>query len=284
MQAIELRNVSFRYEGRKEKAVRNLNLKIKEGEFLLILGATGAGKSTLLRLLNGLIPHFYKGDFEGDVLVDGINTKEASVAELARHVGLVFQNPDNQLVALTVEREIAFGLENLGISREEMRERIERYLNILRIQHLKDKPLYNISGGEKHIVALASVLVMEPKYLVLDEPTSELDPYSSRTLIEVIKELHESGKTIIVTEHRAELIANVATRVVILKDGTVIKEGRPDELLFDLKLLKKCRIKPLRIVEVWNELNMRGVDWIKPTLDERIFLEKIVGGLIDRNK
>ena len=283
MQAIELKDVSFRYEGRQEKAVRNLNLRIEEGEFLLVLGSTGAGKSTLLRLLNGLIPHFYKGDFQGNVLVDGINTKEASVAELARHVGLVFQNPDNQLVALTVEREIAFGLENLGISRDEMRERVKRYLDVLKLDHLKEKPLYNISGGEKHLVALASVLVMEPKYLVLDEPTSELDPYSARALIEVIKRLHESGKTIVVAEHRAELLASVATRVVIMKEGVIVKEGRPEKVLFDLKLLKECRIKPLRIVEIWNELKKRGIDWIRPTLDEDVFLERISGGLIDRD-
>jgi len=261
MQAIELKDVSFRYEGRQEKAVRNLNLRIEEGEFLLVLGSTGAGKSTLLRLLNGLIPHFYKGDFQGDVLVDGINTKEASVAELARHVGLVFQNPD----------------------RDEMRERVKRYLDVLKLDHLKEKPLYNISGGEKHLVALASVLVMEPKYLVLDEPTSELDPYSARALIEVIKRLHESGKTIVVAEHRAELLASVATRVVIMKEGVIVKEGRPEKVLFDLKLLKECRIKPLRIVEIWNELKKRGIDWIRPTLDEDVFLERISGGLIDRD-
>jgi len=216
--------------------------------------------------------------------VDGINTREATVAELARHVGLVFQNPDNQLVALTVEREIAFGLENLGISRKEMKQRVKRYLNVLKLTHLKDKPIYSLSGGERHLIALASILVMEPKYIVLDEPTSELDPYSARALIEVIKSLHESGKTIIVTEHRAELLAGAATRVVVMKGGTIVKEGRPEEVLFDLKLLKECRIKPLRIVEVWNELKERGIDWIRPTLNENVFLERILGDPIDRDK
>ncbi len=282
MQVIEIQNVSFRYEGRQENAVRDLNLEFRDGEFVLILGATGAGKSTLLRLLNGLIPHFYKGEFKGRVIVDGIDTREASVAELARHVGLVFQNPDNQLVALTVEREIAFGLENLGVSREEMRKRVMSYLNTLKIAHLKDRPLYNISGGEKHLVALASVLVMEPKFLVLDEPTSELDPYNSQVLINLIKDLHDRGKTIIIAEHRAELLAKFATRVVIMKEGMIAKDGSPNELLYDIKLLKDCRIKPPRTAEIWNELKKRDIDWIKPTLDENLFLERISGGFIDR--
>jgi energy-coupling factor transporter ATP-binding protein EcfA2 len=284
MQFIELQEVSFRYEGRHENAVTDLSLRVREGEFVLILGGTGAGKSTLLRLLNGLIPHFYKGEFKGKVVVNGIDTRDASVAELARHVGLVFQNPENQLVALTVEREIAFGLENLGVPRAEMRKKVLHYLNTLGITHLKDRPLYNISGGEKHLVTLASVLVMEPSFLVLDEPTSELDPYNSRVLARVIKGLHEDGRTIIVAEHRAEVFAGFATRVVAMKEGRIIRDGLPEEVLFDIELLRECRIKPLRTAEIWNELKKRNVDWIRPTLDEDLFLEWVSGGLIDRGR
>ena len=282
MKIIELQDVSFRYEGRQKNAVSDISLEFEKGEFVLILGATGAGKSTLLRLLNGLIPHFYKGEFKGRVLVDGVDTREATVAELARHVGLVFQNPENQLVALTVERELAFGLENLGMPREEMRRRITHYLNVLGIEHLRDRVLYNLSGGERHLIALASVVIMEPKVLVLDEPTSELDPYNSWILVNTIKNLHDRGKTIIVAEHRVELLAKFATRVVVMKDGIVVKEGSPEEILYNTKLLNECRIRVPRVVEIWNELKNRGIE-IEPTLDEDSFLRSITGVVGDRD-
>ncbi|HDI73582.1 MAG TPA: ABC transporter ATP-binding protein [Candidatus Korarchaeota archaeon] len=229
---LKIENVTFRYEGSSQPALSDVSLKVDEGEFLLVAGLSGSGKSTLLRLLNGLIPHFYKGEMKGRVLVDGVDTREASVAQLAKKVGLVFQNPDNQIVTLRVDREIAFGLENLGLPREEIIKRVNDVLRKLGIEHLRKRSTHELSGGEKQLVAIASVLAMEPSVIALDEPTSELDPFSSARIAKVLGNLNREGISVIVAEHRLDLFTPKASRMVVMSNGRIVKEGDPRELLY----------------------------------------------------
>jgi len=229
---LKIENVTFRYEANKKPSLSEINLEVRRGDFLLVTGLSGSGKSTLLRLLNGLIPHFYRGEMKGRVLVDGVDTREASVAELSRKVGLVFQNPDNQIVTLRVDREIAFGLENLGLPREEIVARINEVLGRLGVKHLRKRSTAELSGGEKQLVAIASVLAVKPDVIVLDEPTSELDPFSSARIAKVVGDLNREGITVIIAEHKLDLFALKANRMVIMSGGKVVKEGNPRELMY----------------------------------------------------
>ncbi len=229
---LKIEDVTFRYEGSKRPALSEVSLEIDRGEFLLLAGLSGSGKSTLLRLLNGLIPHFYRGEMKGRVLVDGVDTREASVAQLSRKVGLVFQNPDNQIVTLRVDREIAFGLENMGLPREEIISRIDEVLKKLGIEHLRKRSTAELSGGEKQLVAIASVLAMRPDVIVLDEPTSELDPFSSARIAKVLGNLNREGVTVIVAEHRLDLFAPKASRMIVISNGRIVREEHPRELLY----------------------------------------------------
>ncbi len=255
---IELRDVWFRYEGSDSPALRGVSLEIGRGEIILLLGASGAGKSTLLRTLNGLIPHFYAGEMRGRVVVDGLDTREAPVSELARRVGLVFQNPENQLVTNLVEREIAFGLENLGLSREEMWERVRSVAEELGIEELLKRPTGSLSGGEKQLVAIASVLAMGPGYVVLDEPTSELDPRSAEAVADALKRIHEDGRTVIVSEHRLDVFAPLATRAVVIDGGRVLADGDPAEVLVRGDVIESGVLPP-RVVQIYLVARDRGL-------------------------
>ncbi|HDI86535.1 MAG TPA: ABC transporter ATP-binding protein, partial [Candidatus Korarchaeota archaeon] len=255
---IELRDVWFRYEGSDSPALRGVSLEIGRGEIILLLGASGAGKSTLLRTLNGLIPHFYAGEMRGRVVVDGLDTREAPVSELARRVGLVFQNPENQLVTNLVEREIAFGLENLGLSREEMRERVRSVAEELGIERLLKRPTGSLSGGEKQLVAIASVLAMGPGYVALDEPTSELDPRSAEAVADALKRIHGDGRTVIVSEHRLDVFAPLATRAVVIDEGRVLADGDPAEVLVRRDVIESGVLPP-RVVQIYLVARDRGL-------------------------
>ena len=190
MKIIEVKDLGFKYAGTDFYAIRGVNLEIDEGEFVVLAGKSGCGKTTLLRCLNGLIPHFYEGEFRGRVLIDGIDTRECPPHILSQKVGMVFQNPDNQLFALSVEADIAFPLENLGLPREEIRDRVEWALKLLGIEELRKRSPFELSAGQKQKVAIASVLAMKPKILLLDEPTSSLDPVSAKNLIDAIIDLN----------------------------------------------------------------------------------------------
>ena len=256
--AIEIENVSFKYEFAEAPAISEVDLSIGRGEFLLIAGLSGSGKSTLLRLLNGLIPHFYRGEMTGRVLVDGVDTREASVAELSRRVGLVFQNPDNQIVTLKVEREIAFGMENLGVLREEMRRRVREIADLLGIEHLLGRWTYELSGGEKQLVAIASVLAMRPDIIALDEPTSELDPFSAARIARALLRLKGLGYTIVVVEHRLELFAPLADRMAVMFGGKIVALGETREILYDPEI-ERYGVKRPSIVSSAMELGLSNV-------------------------
>ena len=202
---IRLDNLSFTYSGADKPALQNINLTIEDGEFVLITGPSGSGKSTLCRCLNGLVPHFYGGKIGGKAEVQGMDVMEHLTRDLATKVGMVFQDPENQLVTTDVEREIAFGLENFGFSRDLIARRIEEALDTVGIAALRFRRLEELSGGEKQKVAVASVLALHPEILVLDEPTSELDPKGAEEVLSLLERLNdELGITIILSEHRLD--------------------------------------------------------------------------------
>ncbi|RJS79924.1 ATP-binding cassette domain-containing protein [Candidatus Bathyarchaeota archaeon] len=232
MAIIETENLTYTYPGATNPSIRNVSIKIEKGEFVLITGPSGCGKTTLCRCFNGLIPHFYQGKLEGEVFVAGLKVDEHSIHELAKHVGLVFQNPENQLFALSVEKDVAFGLENLGVPRDEIRRRVDWAMKLTGIYHLKDRAPNELSGGQQQRVAIASVLAMKPEIIVLDEPTSFLDPLGAENIFKVIYELNRKfGITIILVEHRLDLTAKYADHIIIMDNGEILLDGETRSVL-----------------------------------------------------
>jgi energy-coupling factor transporter ATP-binding protein EcfA2 len=229
---IGIEGLSFTYQGSERAILRDITLEVEEGEFIVICGATGCGKSTLLKCMNGLVPHMYPGTYAGRVLVDGHLVSKTPIRELARKVGFVFQNPENQLFMFSVEREVAFALENLGYPREEIIERTRFALEKLSITHLAKMPPYELSDGQKQRVALASALALRPRILILDEPTSLLDPYTASEMVLTVDGLRRDlHMTVVLVEHRLELVAPLASRLVIMGDGRIEAVGPPEEIL-----------------------------------------------------
>ncbi len=232
MAVIETKGLTYTYPGGSKQSITDVSIKIEKGEFALITGPSGCGKTTLCRCFNGLIPHFYQGEMKGETTVAGMNISEHPIHELAKHVGLVFQNPENQLFALSVEKDVAFGLENLGTQRETMREKVDWALELTRIYDLRERAPYELSGGQQQRVAIASVLAMQPEVMVLDEPTSFLDPLSARRIFEVIHQLNTTlGITVILVEHRLDLTAKYTNHIIIMNEGRVVLDGYPREVL-----------------------------------------------------
>ena len=229
---IEAKNLTFTYAGRESPSIRDITLSIDRGEFVILTGPSGCGKTTLCRCFNGLIPHFYNGKLEGEVIVAGLRVDEHPTHELARHVGLVFQNPENQLFALSVEKDVAFGLENLGLPREEIRKKVDWAMKTTGIYELRERAPYELSGGQQQRVAIAAVLAMRPEVMVLDEPTSFLDPVGAKQIFDVIYNLNQKlGITVILVEHRLDLAANYATRVIVMNEGKIVLDGSPKKIL-----------------------------------------------------
>lgn len=232
MAVIETKGLTYTYPGGSKQSITDVSIKIEKGEFALITGPSGCGKTTLCRCFNGLIPHFYQGEMKGETTVAGMNISEHPIYELAKHVGLVFQNPENQLFALSVEKNVAFGLENLGTQRETMRQRVDWALELTRIYDLRERAPYELSGGQQQRVAIASVLAMQPEVMVLDEPTSFLDPLSARRIFEVIHQLNRTlGITVILVEHRLDLTAKYTNHIIVMNEGRVVLDGDPREVL-----------------------------------------------------
>jgi energy-coupling factor transporter ATP-binding protein EcfA2 len=230
---LEIENLSFRYPDSARKAVMTFDLAIPEEEIVVLAGPSGCGKSTLLRAVNGLIPHMYGGEYSGDVRVGGASVKSSSMTDLAQRVGFVFQNPENQIFMFTVERDVAFGLENLGVPRVEMRARVDEAMGLLGIGDLALRAPHELSDGQKQRVALAGVLAMRPRLVILDEPTSLLDPKTAAELVGLVAKLrHDLGTTFLVVEHRLDLLVKVADRLVVMNEGKKVLEGEPKEILF----------------------------------------------------
>lgn len=232
MAIIEIKNLSYTYPGATKPSINDVSLKVDKGEFVLITGPSGCGKTSLCRCFNGLVPHFYQGELKGEVTVAGIDTLKHHTYEMAKHVGLVFQNPENQLFALSIEKDVAFGLENNGVNREVMRKKVDWALHQTGIYDLRERSPHEISGGQQQRVAIAAVLAMEPEIIVLDEPTSFLDPLSAAKIFEVIYKLNkESGITVILVEHRLDLTAKYTNHLIVMDEGKICFEGDPRQIL-----------------------------------------------------
>jgi energy-coupling factor transporter ATPase len=232
MALIETKNLTYSYPGSNKPSIKDVSIRVEKGEFVLITGPSGCGKTTLCRCFNGLIPHFYQGDLKGEISVAGIDATKNPTSTMAKHVGLVFQNPENQLFALSIEKDVAFGLENLGVSREEMRKRVDWALNLTGILDLRERSPHEVSGGQQQRVAIASVLAMQPEIIVLDEPTSFLDPLSAEKIFEVIHDLNKNlGITVVLVEHRLDLTAKYADHIIIMDQGQVLCDGETRTIL-----------------------------------------------------
>ena len=227
---IEIRELSFKYKGGANYSLKDINLKIKKGECILLCGRSGCGKSTLLKLMNGIIPEFYDGDISGSVVVNGMNTFTTPIYKLSKDVSSVFQNPKTQFYTTNTTDEIAFGLENYGIEKGVINKRIEEVEKELHLENLMNKNIFNLSGGEKQKIAIASIYALNPEIFILDEPSSSLDIKSMKELSLTIKKLKSLGKTIIIAEHRLWYLKDIVDRAIYLEDGKIIREYSMDQI------------------------------------------------------
>ncbi|NHI83093.1 MAG: ABC transporter ATP-binding protein [Candidatus Thorarchaeota archaeon] len=255
---IEFADFSFKYLGADSLALRKVSLTVEEDEYIVVTGPSGCGKTTLCRAINGLVPHFHRGYIAGNVYVDGINTRESTVAQLAPHAGLVFQNPTNQLVTLNVEKEIAFGPENLGVEPSEIRRRVEHFIDLLELESLREKHPHEMSGGEQQRVAMAATLALQPRVLVADEPTSNLDPKSAEKILGILAEFNRKGMTIVLVEHRLDLIAKDASRVILMDNGQIVADGNPREMLSS-SVCAELGIGIPKATQIYMKLEKRGL-------------------------
>ncbi len=274
MAIVNLQNVTYKYPLTDAPVLKNISLQVNAGEFVAVIGPNGAGKSTLCYTLAGFVPHFFKGELTGTVEVAGQESSKSSLPEWVLNVGLAFQNPFNQIsgAKYTVYEEVAFGLENIGIPRDEMKQRVEAALKLTGISDLADRSPYSLSGGQQQRVALTSILVMQPKVLVLDEPTSQMDPIGTREVFSTIRAMAEQGMTVILVEHKMEWIANFADRVVALHEGQILLEGKPQEVMTsDLLQDKGFGIsRYTSVARKAKELGLWKKDQLPVTLDEAV--------------
>ena len=237
----KIENVNYKYPLEEKQALKNINIEIKKGEFWAVIGKNGSGKTTFCNMLRRFVPDFYKGELTGKITLEDKELKDYSQKELVQKIGFVFQNPFTQISGVkdTVFEEIAYGLENLGLDKEEIISRVEKILKLLEIEKLRDRNPYDLSGGQKQRVALASIIAMDPDILVIDEPTSQLDPKGTEDIFKIINLMANEGKTIILVEHKLELIAEYAQNILVLDKGEIILSGKAEEVLNNKILLEK---------------------------------------------
>jgi energy-coupling factor transporter ATP-binding protein EcfA2 len=257
---IDVQNISFSYQASDEKALSSLMLKVEKGKFYGIAGPTGAGKSTLAMCLNGAIPRLIEGDFDGKIYIAGRNILETPLEQLCSITGSVFQDVESQLVSSVVEDEIVFGMENLSFSKAEMEVRIEESLAAVGISDLRHKNVWSLSGGQKQRVAIASALALRPQLLIMDEPTSELDPQGSLELFNVLTLLNrEHGMTIVVIEQKLDLLFRFCDRVAIMHKGAIVVEGDSREVLEKQEILEKIGLHVPPSAQLFYLLKKAGV-------------------------
>lgn len=248
---ISVKNLGFVYKNSKTAALDNINIEIADGDFVGITGTSGAGKTTFTFALNGIIPQKIKGDFYGAVTVDGVDTAEHPAEEFARKVGQVFQDIDSQMVASVVEDEILFGLENFGVPHEEIGLRVDKVLKELGIEDLRDREISSLSGGQKQKVAIASMLALEPEVIVLDEPTGELDPESSREIFKILTALNrDKGITVIIVEQKIMLLCEYVKHMMVLDKGKIAFYGTPGDMASSIDTFKDLGINVPRVTEL----------------------------------
>jgi energy-coupling factor transport system ATP-binding protein len=259
----------FQYADNSLPTLTNINLNIKKGEMIGVMGRTGAGKTSMLMLLNGLIPHFYEGKFKGNVISNTMNTQSYRVQTLSRFIGLVLQDAETQIFSLTVDKDVAFGPSNLALKKEKIRSSVTKSLEAVGLDGYESRMTNGLSGGEKQRVAIAGVLAMEPEILVLDEPTSELDPRGKKEIYNLLKDLREKRDvTIVVSGHDSEEMLHYVDRLIVMENGNIAWEGDPKKLFTDVTLTKQLGIRPPEITEIGNLLSDRKDRTCYLTVDE----------------
>jgi energy-coupling factor transport system ATP-binding protein len=257
--AIEIKNLWFKYSLASEWTLKNLNLSVGEGEFVVIMGPSGCGKSTLLYILTGIIPNMIKGEMRGSVHILGRDILKLPPSESVKNVGFVFQNPESQIIMPSVYEEVVFGLENMGLPAEETTRRAREVLDYVGLWDKRDSSPWSLSAGERQVLAIASVLALKPRVLILDEPTSMLDHKDTARVLNLVSKLKEELRmTIVVVEHRIEWAVEVADRVAIMDNGEFVTEGRPEEVFSRMDLVKRCGVRPPMVTEVFYHLVERG--------------------------
>ncbi|WP_068962507.1 energy-coupling factor transporter ATPase [Desulfosporosinus sp. BG] len=281
--AIELSNISYRYPNAVEPSLKNVSLTVEKGKFILLMGSTGAGKTTLSLCLNGLIPQLMEGNLTGQVSVAGKNVGKTAVQSLSKVLGLVLQDPETQIIGRTVEEDTAFGPRNYLVPFEEIKESVNQTLAKVRLKGYNQRLTEELSGGEKQRLAIAGVLVMEPEILVLDEPTSELDPIGRSEIYQTLDDLRRhKDLTILLVEHSSEELIHKADEVVVLNEGKVAWRGLPTELFRNLTLLRQWGIKPLPVSQIgWNFYEKGWISFAQIPLDIPS-TESLIRGLLPK--
>jgi len=267
--AVVFDNVSYLYPNATQLALHDLSFSVRRGEFLGIVGPTGAGKTTLCLAVNGIVPHFFGGRFFGRIVVGGLDTIENPVSALSQHVGMVLQDPETQLIATSVENEVAFALENVALPPSEIARRTQRALQAVRLSGLENKHPHELSGGEKQRLAIAAAIAMEPEVLVLDEPTSQLDPIGQREVFSIVRELNDAyGMTVVLVSHAAEQMAEFAERIIVLAHGEIALDGTPDDIYSQSILPEMYRVRVPEVTETLHLIRSQGI--VVPRIPVRI--------------
>lgn len=286
MAKIIVEHLKYRYPQTDKLALDDISFTIEPGEFIGIVGKNNSGKSTLCQSFVGLVPTFYKGAYGGKVFIDDMEVSKSDISEVCKKVGIVFQNPFNQVTGskMSVYEEIAFGLENMGISRGEMIERIDEAMELLDISKYKDRNPFDLSGGQMQRMAIASIIAMRPEVIILDEPTSQLDPQGSEEVFQAVQALSKKGITIIMVEHKIEKIAQYSNKVMLLNDGKLIHFDTPQQI-FSMDNILEYGIAPPAFTQICRGLNIYNKEsGLYPvTLDEAqdIFSSNQIGGKLN---
>jgi energy-coupling factor transport system ATP-binding protein len=256
---VKVEDLKFRYREGKKRALDGVSFEVFKGEFFCIIGANGSGKSTLCNALVGLVPYYFTGNKKGSVVIDGVDTDNSSIAELSQKIGLVFQNPFNQLsyTASNVAEELAYGLGNHGVPRDEMIKRVEYVAKLMRIDHILHKNPLELSGGQVQRVAFGSTFILEPNILVLDECTTQLDPLGSEEIFDIVKELNKTGITVIMVDHDMERVARCADRIMVLDKGKTVCIDTPDAIFSNPDIVN-YNIEAPDYVSICKALKERG--------------------------
>lgn len=268
---IEIKNVSFKYDDETSDVLHKVSLNVKKGEFLCVLGHNGCGKSTLAKLINGLIL-----PVEGTVLVSGMDTKnEDDIIKIRSKAGMVFQNPDNQMVATVVEEDVAFGPENLGVEQSELRSRVDNALKEVNMYEFKDSAPHRLSGGQKQRIAIAGIIAMEPEIIIMDESTSMLDPKGRREVLDTVHRLNkEKGITVVFITHFMEETVD-ADRIVVMGDGVIKMEGTPEEIFKREAEINALTLEVPPVTKIAQQLNDKGVSVSRSVLTFEEILEEL---------
>lgn len=255
--AVSIENLSFTYSGKSTPALKNIQARIDDGSLVCLMGHGGAGKSSLCYSLNALIPKFFRGSYQGRVMIKGMETAQATVAGLSRRVGVVFQDFESQLFSTNVELEMAFGPENHGLPPPEIEKRIQRYLKAVNLERYRERQPATLSGGQKQRLAIGSVLTMEADILVLDEPTTDLDPQGAEEVLAIARNLRQKGRTLVMVAPEPEMAVG-ADVVWLMREGELVAQGSPEEILKDLSRLNSSGVKPPALLELFQAMNWPG--------------------------